>query len=638
MGRVLRIDLTSQTTRVESLPLEIVRDFIGGAGVGLRLLYSEVPVGTDPLSPKNELIFAPGPLTGTGAPGSSRMAVAARSPLTGAAGVSLSGGQFPAEMKFAGFDVIVVEGKADSPTYVSILEEKVHFRDAGRVWGMSTLDSQAFIKEDLGDQNYRIACIGPAGERLSRIACIINERRAAGRKGLGAVMGAKNLKAIAVRGSQKVEVADQNRFQQARRRLLGLFKATPAVYDGLSRVGTAECIDVTCELGIFPAMNFARTGEFAPVDDLGCEIQRKDTVRRVGCHGCPVACSQVRMASAGPYAGILTEGPEFESSWAFSGATGVRYRPALYAADRLCDEYGLDTISVGMTIAFAMELFERDILGRDECDGLALRFGDHEAMLSVIRKIAFREGFGDVLADGSVAAARRIGRGSDQYLVAIKGLELPGYDVRGAKAHGLNYQTAYTGADHNRGYAAQEVFGSPIPVAVDRFAIEGKAELCKWNQDMKMALCDCSTLCAFLLTAGAILDPEAEGLGQESTHARIRTVTDMLAGATGIDFSPEDVARVGERGNTLGRAFNIREGFSRRDDYLPERLANEPISAGPSKGQRTPQEDQDKMLNRYYELCGYDQLGRPTRARLEALGLRDVADELDSMDLLGRSR
>jgi aldehyde:ferredoxin oxidoreductase len=400
------------------------------------------------------------------------------------------------------------------------------------------------------------------------------------------------------------------------------------VYGGLSKYGTSDCIDVTSELGIFPAMNFSRTGEFAPVQRVGSEAQARDTVRHVACHNCPVACSQVRTARDGPYAGVLTEGPEFESSWVFSGATGVDYLPALYAADRLCDDLGLDTMSAGMTIAWAMEACERGLLSRAETGGLELGFGNYEAMLDLLHQMAYRQGFGAVLADGAVRAAEQVGRGSDAFVMHVKGLELPGYDVRGAKAHGLNYGTTYVGADHNRGYAAQEIFGSTIPVAVDRLSTEHAAALCKWNQDMKMALCDCPTFCAFLLTAGAILDPAPQGIGEEDTQARVGTVAEMLASATGLPFTAEGLVRVGERANALGRAFNAREGFARKDDYLPTRMADEPLAAGASRGQRTSRPDQDRMLDEYYELNGYDQNGIPTRQRLVDLGLQDVADAL----------
>ncbi len=634
MGRILRLDLTSQTHKVEILPMEMARSFVGGTGFTLKLLSDEVPPGTEALGPNNKLIIAPGPLTGTESPCSSRMAYAARSPLTGAVGMALSGGHFPAETKFAGYDALIIEGQAVSPMYVWIKDDQVSFRRADRLWGMSTLDCQMFLKEELGEQNARIACIGPAGEHLVRIACIINERRAAGRKGLGAVMGSKNLKAIAVRGTREVPIAEPQHFKEARRRLLRLFKDAPSVYGSLSKVGTSDCIDVTCELGIFPAMNYSRTGEFEPVDEVGSEAQSQDTIRRVACYNCPVACSQVRLATEGPYAGSLTEGPEFESSWAFSGATGVDYLPALYAADRMCDELGMDTMSTGMTIAFAMELCERGVLTQEDTDGLDLRFGNHEAMIRLIHQMAYRQGFGGVLADGALQAARRIGRDSEKYAMHIKGLELPGYDVRGAKSHGLSYATTYVGADHNRGYAAQEIFGRTAPMEVDRFAIEGKAELCKWNQDMKTALCDCPTFCAFLLTAGALLDPAPQGLSQADTEARIVTVTDMLSSATGLPFTPAEIARVGERVNLLGRAFNVREGFSREDDYLPDRLTNEPLKDGGSKGQRISRENQDYMLDRYYALCGCDKNGIPTRKRLAHLGLDSVAEVLGRMGLL----
>jgi len=634
MGRILRLNLTRRTYDIEELPVEMARAFVGGTGFALKLLFDEVPAGTEPLGSSNKLIIAPGPLTGTESPCSSRMAFAARSPLTGAVGMGLSGGHFPAEIKFAGYDALIIEGRAPSALYVSIDDDQVTFRSADKLWGMGTQDCQLFIKEDLGQQGARIACIGPAGENLSRIACIINERRAIGRKGLGAVMGSKNLKAIAVHGTREVHIAQPKRFGEARSRLLQRFKSTPALYGGLSKVGTSDCIDVTCALGIFPAMNYSQTGEFEPADEVGSAAQARDTIRRVACYNCPVACSQVRLAREGPYAGFLTEGPEFESSWAFSGATGVDYLPALYAADRMCDDFGLDTMSTGMSIAFAMELYERGILTLDDTGGLDLQFGNHIAMLQLVHDMAYRHGFGAILADGALKAAQRIGQGSQEYVMHVKGLELPGYDVRGAKAHGLNYATTYVGADHNRGYAAQEIFGNTVPLAVDRFAIEGKAELCKWNQEMKMALCDCATFCAFLLTAGALLDPAPPGLSPADTEARIGTVTELLSSATGLPFTPAEIARVGERANAVGRAFNVREGFRRKDDYLPDRLANEPLRAGASKGQCTSRADQDFMLDRYYELCGYDKNGLPSRRRLLELGLDSVAHELSDKGLL----
>lgn len=631
-GQVLWIDLTNKQATIEPTVPELARLFLGGAGFGVKTLYDRVLPGTDPLSPQNTLVFAPGPLTGTSSPCSSRITVTARSPLTGAVGMSTSGGHFPAELKFAGFDAIVIHGQATEPTYLVIRNGKAAFRSAKGLWGTGTTDCQAFIKEDLGDQNFRVACIGPAGEHLSRIACVINERRAMGRKGIGAVMGAKRLKAIAIRGEAGLAVAHPDRFEAARRELLQRFKTSPSLYPEMSKYGTSTVVDVACELGIFPTKNYTATGLFAPMEEIGYEAQAKDIIRQNPCYNCPVACSQVRMARSGDFTGALTEGPEFESSWSLGGATGVTDVSALYWADRLCDEYGLDTMSTGATIAFAMELAERGVLSPEETDGIELRFGDHRSMIRMIHRIAHRQGFGAVLADGTMAAARQIGRGSGSYALHVKGLELPGYDVRGAKAHGLNYATAYVGADHNRGYAAQEIFGSAIPVAVDRFTVDGKAELCKWNQVMKTALCDCPTFCAFLLSDGvAFLRPVEQGLSDAHSEGRVVNLAELISAATGMEYSPRELIDVGERVNTLGRCFNLREGFSRQDDYLPDRLTEEPIPGGLSKGHLTSRRDQDVLLARYYEVYGYDHRGVPTEERLHHLGLKEVAEDLNAL-------
>ncbi|TET83488.1 MAG: hypothetical protein E3J37_05340 [Anaerolineales bacterium] len=631
-GRTAWIDLTKKTASIEPTDHELTRLFMGGAGFGVKLLYDLVQPGTDPLSPGNVLVFAPGPLTGTSAPCSSRITVTGRSPLTGAVGMATSGGQFPAEMKFSGFDIIVVQGQATDPVYLVIENGEIRFRSAKKIWGANTTDCQLFIKQELRNHNFRVACIGQAGERQSLTACIINERRAMGRKGLGAVMGAKRLKAIAVRGDCELAIAEPQRFQAERQQLLARFKAHPALYSEFSRYGTSSLIDLTSEMGIFPARNYADTGKFTPIEQIGYQAQAKDIIHNNPCHTCPVACSQVRIARSGEYQGTLTEGPEFETSWAFGGATGVTDLSAIYLADRLCDEYGLDTITVGATIAFAMELFERDILTIDETDGLELRFGNHKAMIEMIHRIARRQGFGEVLADGALRASQQIGRGSERYVMHIKGLELPGYDVRAAKAQGLNYATAFTGGDHNRGYAFQEIYGVPVPIQVDRCDPEGKPELTMWNQVMEAALCDCPTFCSFMISDGLLRDTE-QGMSKELSEQRVGTVSEMVSAATAIEFSPSELILLGERVNTLARCFNLREGFSRKDDYLPVRLSEEPIPAGPSEGYLTSREEQDGLLDQYYEVYGYDQRGVPTRERLRRLSLESVADDLEALGL-----
>ena len=615
-GKILRINLSNKTSKEERLSEETARDFIGGAGFGIKHLFDEVKPGTDPLGPDNKLIFAPGPLTGAGVPCASRMAVTGKSPLTGAVGMALSGGEFPSELKFAGWDAIIVEGKADKPTVVAIMGMDVRFRDATHSWGTLTFDCQQIIKNELHDQNVRVCCIGPAGEHLSKIACIINERRAVGRKGLGAVMGSKNLKAIAIRGTEPVAVASEEKYQVARAAMLKAFKDSPVLYPEFSHHGTPMVTDLTGAMGVLPAKNWSATGEFVPVEGIGRDAQATRKVGREHCHDCPVGCSQLKVAKTGPYAGILTEGPDFETVYSFGSGVGIGEVDPIIAADRLADELGLDTISSGVTIAFAMELFEKGILTLKETDGIDLRFGNDEAMMKVLRKIAFRDGLGDLLADGSLAAAKRIGKGAEKYAMQVKGLELPGYDVRALKAHGLGYATSYTGADHCRSYAFQEVFGIPIPWQVDRFAIEGKGRLTIWNQDVRTVTLDCATMCGFLL------DMAVPATACQNTAA-------LMEAVTGLCFTPEEVQEVGERVNNLARAFNVREGFTRADDTLPERLMTEPLKAGASKGQVISREDLDKMLDEYYSLRGWDvKTGVPTRAKLTDLGLAYVADAL----------
>jgi aldehyde:ferredoxin oxidoreductase len=615
-GKILRINLTNQTTKEEALPLETAKNFIGGAGFGIKYLFDEVKARTDPLGPENKLIFASGPFSGTTIPCASRMAVAAKSPLTNAVGVALTGGYFPVELKYAGYDVLIIEGKAENPTYVWIKDGKTQFRSAKKVWGMKTTDCQQMLKNELNDQNVRIACIGPAGENLCRIACIINELRAAGRKGLGAVMGSKNLKAIAIRGTGEVAIADKEKYKSARDEFAKAMKESPVLYPQFSKLGTPMVVDHGCAIGIFPTKNFSATGEYAPADKIGVEVQLTRNVGSEHCYGCPVGCSQLKLAKTGPYAGTLAEGPEYETFFSFGGETGVENIDAIIAADRLADELGLDTISAGVAIGFAMELYEKGILSAKETGGLKLNFGNDEAMLTLLRLMAYREGLGDLLADGTKAAAEKIGRGAEKYAMHVKGLELPAYDVRGAKGHGLNFATSYTGADHNRGYAFQEIFGIPVPYEVDRFSVERKGKLTKWNQDVRSATCDAPTMCAFLL------DMAVPAIATQNT-------ANLMEAVTGLKLSAEEVQAVGERMNNLARAFNVREGFTRSDDTLPERLMTEPLKAGASKGHLISKDDLDKMLDEYYEDRGWDiKTGAPTRKKLMELGLTYVADAM----------
>ncbi len=608
-GKILRIDLSGQSAREETVPEKLARNFLGGAGFAIKCLYDEVKAGTPALSPENKLIFAVGPLTATGASCSSRMAVVAKSPLTNAVGMALAGGHFPAEMKRAGYDMIIIEGKAEKLTYIAIKDGDVRFRSAEKIGGMVTTDTQLFIKEELGDHNYRIACIGPAGERLVPMACIINERRAAGRKGLGAVMGSKNLKAIAVRGHKKPDIADADKFKKARQVMNKAMKDSPVLYPEFSRAGTPMVVDGMTEMGIYSTRNWSATGEINLVKELGRDAQDAMIVTKSHCADCPVGCSQVKLIKEGPFAGFLSEGPEFETTYSLGSTVGVDYLPAIIAADRICDEYGIDTMSAGVSIGFAMELYEKGILTNKDTDGLELKFGNYQAMIEMLRRITYQEGLGALLGQGTKKAAEKIGKGSEAYAMNIKGLELPAYDIRGAKAHGLNYATAYTGADHNRGYAYQEIFDVPIPEKVDRFAIKGKGRLTKWNQDVRCVTCDCATMCAFLL------DMAVPSIACQNT-------ADLVNAATGMRFTADEIQKIGERINNVARLFNIGEGFSRKDDTFPKRIMTEAIKAGASAGQLISQADLDTMLDEYYSERGWDKAGNPTDTKLKELGIK----------------
>lgn len=620
MGKLLRINLSTGSAVEEEISPDVMKNYMGGAGFGIKYLFDEVPATTDALSEENKLIFSLGPLGGTNAPCASRMSVTAKSPLTNCVGMCMTGGYFPVEMKFAGYDMLIIEGKAKEPSYIYVNEGKVSIRSAKKIWGMKTFDSQQIIKDELNDQNIRIACIGPAGENLSKLACIINERRAAGRKGLGAVMGSKNLKAIAIRGKKSVPIANEAENKAAISRMLKAMKESPVLYSAFSKLGTSMVVHQTSELGIFPTKNFAATGSWNVSEHFG-----EDNVnRKLGnehCYRCPVGCSQIRMPK-NSFKGMMSA-PEFESYYCMAGSTMVDDVDAVIAADRICDELGIDTMSAGATVAFAMECFEKKLICKEDANGFEIQFGDAEGMLKLIEMMAYRDGLGDLFSDGSRIAAQKIGKGSEKFTMQVKGLELPGYDARGAKAHALNYATAYTGADHNRGYAYQEIFGIPIPEAVDRFAIEGKGKLTKYNQDSRAVTSDCAPMCAFLL------DMAVPGVCLTNTK-------DLVNSTTGLELTEDDVLAIGERMNNLAHAYNILAGMTRADDTLPYRFMNEAIPDGPSKGASIPQKDLDYMLDEYYGARGWDKNGVPTREKLTELNMPEVISKLEGQGCLNQ--
>ena len=463
MGKMLRVNLTTGKVETEPLPEKLAKLYVGGRGIGARLLYDEVKPGTEPLSPDNKLIFPNGPLTATPAQSCSRWMVVTKSPQTGAIIRAVAGGGFGAALKTAGYDVLIVEGKAAKPVYLWIKDDKVEIRDAGKLWGLLVDDTTAAIRKELGDERVKVATIGPAGEKLVRFSAIVDGRRTASRGGVGTVMGSKNLKAIAVRGTKKVALADWPKLKELIRAQAVKFRAGKN-FQAFSHLGTLTGASVTHALGIYPVRNF-QDGVLEGIENLHPNKCEEIFVKDAYCHNCYFHCGSILKVKSGPYATGEVEGPEYETMYSFGGMVGNNDMGMIVEANRICDDYGVDTISAGATIAFAMELYEKGILGREDLDGIDLTWGNQEAIIALLRKIVTREGVGYLLAEGSKKAAEKIGRGAEKYAMQVKGLEYPGYDPRAMKASGLNLATANFGAAHTVGQRDRNS-GTPTPIPV----------------------------------------------------------------------------------------------------------------------------------------------------------------------------
>ncbi len=599
-GKVLRVDLTSETIQAQPLDETLVEKFVGGRGYGVKILYDENPPRVEPFAPENRLIFFTSPFLGTNIPCSVKLCVVTKSPLSQTILMTLAGGYFGPELKFTDYDGIVITGKAQRPVYLQIHNEEVQIKDASSVWGKDTVETQEVLKEALGDKKARVASIGPAGEKLVRFSSIITEGHAFGRGGAGAVMGAKNLKAIVVRGTKPVKLFDKPGFDAVVKELRERFKTHPGVKP-YSRYGTTYGVRVVGERGLWPIRNY-QFGTFegrSKIEEGAIEALIK---RRVTCYRCPVACSSITVATEEPYRGIESRRPEYETVWSFGGQCGNDNLSAILAAEDLCDRYGLDTISTGNAIGFAMECFEKGIISKEDTDGIELKFGNHRAMVEMVRKIGARDGFGDVLAEGVYRASQRIGKNSQKLAMHVKGSEMCAYDPRGAMGQGLSFATIPRGGDHQKGLVRQEVFGKPPPI--DRFATEGKAEIVKEVQD-EMGFLDSLGVCCFL--------GRRDVMGPADYAKLFKCVT-------GIELTEQDIWMVGERVFNLERLFNQREGFSRKDDTLPERFLTEPLRDGASAGHTVPIE---QLLDDYYRVRSWDVNGSPTKEVLVKLGLKD---------------
>ncbi len=606
----LKINLSTGAVREEPIEEQVATDFIGGSGFGIYYLYRDLMPGIDPLSEQNKLLFVAGPLAGTNAQAVSRWMVCTRSPSTGAFARSVCGADFGAWLRFSGYDFIMVEGKAERPVYVHLSSDGCDIRNADELWGKDTAETQGWLTERHGTDT-RAACIGPAGEKLVRYASIASARRTASRCGTGTVMGSKHLKAIAITTRRNVQLHDPATYKELVKEQIKLMQASKG-YHHHTDVGTTTTQDLTNPLGMYPVRNF-RYGQQDGFEKLSGDEYRKLRVGNFGCYSCSSRCGKIHHVPNGAYAGAQSEGPEYESIWAFSGPMDNTSIEATIAADQLCDDFGMDTITTGNSIGFAYELYEKGILTSRDTDGLELTYGNHAAMIELIKKIGRREGFGDVLAEGVMRAATMIGKGAESYAIHVKGMEPPAYEPRGAKCLGFNYATSNIGASHGYGYAPQEVFGSPIPRQVDRFAEEENADIVIFNQNGR-AMREVGICCSFAALWGwipVLLDK-------------------LLVAATGIDriAEPGYLQAAGERIVNMERAFNVRNGFRRADDTLPRRILEEPLHTKGAPGEGQMIRHLNQFLDRYYALRGWTADGVPSPQKLHDLGLDFVAKEM----------
>ncbi len=607
-GKALHVDLTNGTSRVEQIPQQWLQDYLGGRGLADRYLYELMDPSIDPLSAENVLIYATGPLTGTSAPCGARYMVVTKGVLTDAITTSNSGGHFGPELKFAGFDLLIVHGKASQPSYIFIYDDHIEIRSADAYWGKTVSETEDGLRRELGIPNLRVACIGPGGEKLVRFACVMNDKhRSAGRSGVGAVMGSKNLKAIAVRGTGRVEIADPLGYMKA----VAEMNAAMADHPGrksFSEQGTAATIDLTNAYGGLPTRNFQQ-GQFEYAENLnGNAIREERLVANKACFACTIACGRVTKLDGAADKYLVNmhprnwkmagEGPEYENAWSLGADCGIGDLDAVIKANWLCNDLGLDPISMGATLAAAMELYERGDL-TEEQTGMPLRFGSGEALVRMVEATGYREGFGDELAAGSKLMGEKLGH--PEVFMGVKGQEFPAYEPRGFQGMGVAYATCNRGACHLRAWTP----GFETQPGVDPHTPEGKGEWVAHEQNRTTAH-DATGICLFVGASGGPLD----------------TFIPVIAAATGLALDYDQAVTAGERTWNLERLWNIKAGHSRATDTLPRRLLEETFTAGPSAGVVV---QLDVMLDEYYRTREWTSDGIPTQEKLAQLGLDSLS-------------
>lgn len=604
MGKILRVNLDRGEIRIESLSSTVARDYIGGRGLGIYYLNNEVDPECEALSPSNKLIMATGPLTGTKAPTGARYMVMTKSPLTGALTCSNSGGRFPTTFKQTGYDAIIFEGKAREPVYLWINEDKAELKPAGHLWSKDSYQTQDLIRSETR-KDAKVACIGPAGERGVLFASIMNDGgRAAGRSGVGAVMGAKNLKAVAVYGTRKISLADKEKFDAYAKDLLATFnQAAKKTPPNLRVHGTSYVVMVTNSYGAFPTRNWQQ-GTFEKWEEIQAEqLTQRFLVGNKACYSCPIACGRVTNVAVSGFAGH-GEGPEYETIYALGSNCGVSNLAAIVKANYYCNELGMDTITMGATIACAMELYDRGFLPEEDI-GRPLRFGDEEALVELTYLTGRLEGFGKMLALGSKRLAEHYGH--PELAIHSKGQEPAGYEPRAMQGMGLAYATSPIGASHMRGDPAYfEIFGTPEKM--DPLTWKGKAYYVARWQDLS-SIIDAVGLCIFF-AARYLIRPELSAPPEGIMH--------LLNYATGADYSLKELEKAGERIFNAERLWLNKAGFSREHDSLPDRLTKEPAPTGPAKGMVC---HLNEMLDEYYDVRKWTQLGKVTEEKRRELGL-----------------
>ena len=653
-GRVLRINLTKQRAVVKPLNKAFAKAFLGGRGFNSKVIYDEFdPTITGAYSPENVICVSPGLLTGTCAPSSGRFTVSvARSPVTGVFGDGNAGGHFAPELKYAGYDMIVIDGKADKLSCVWIDDDSVQIKEAPHLSGRTVWETDEMIKEEAGDPETQVLAIGPAGENLVAMANVTcNLTRAVGGCGIGAVFGSKNLKAVAVRGTKSIKVAKPDEFEKAFEESYAHLIAHP-VYEAYAKYGTTMLSGVLGSVGALPVRNW-QSVVFREVEGQdGPFFVKNYVVKPKGCASCPVHCSHYYIVKEGPYAGTCGEGVEYETINAWGARSGNADLASILHVNNLCNALGLDTISSGSAVCTCMHWWQDGLIDEKDTDGLVLEWGNHEDMIELLKKIANREGFGRILAEGTVQAARKIAKEKgipkeklEYYIIHIKGMMQSAVDYRGLKANALQYATATRGADHLRGMPTIEPYAKswyrakgpellnkdldiPMEIANQWFKLElldpekyeGKAQMVKYYQDQVAAIASGLGLCTFVTSWRLGIGPPR--------------AAKLASAATGIHYDWKDILECGDRVYTVEYAILRRYGLGKESDFPPERFFVETIPDGPTKGRILNKEKYEKMLHEYYKIRGYNSNGVPTKEKLEDLGLSDIARDLERRGIL----